>query len=195
MDNMFKDLIDVRASYSPVHIVKTLFLLSEKPMGRFQLMKEMEMGEATIKTLVKRLKMNKLIKPSTKGHVLTEKGNELLKKILMKISKPIEIDTSECTIGKYNTAILVKGSSKKVKFGIEQRDEAIKIGADGATTLVCNNNRLIFPGCNRKITGLEKILRNHFKVENGDVIIIGSGSTKKISEEASIKVALSLWQH
>lgn len=195
MVNMFKGLIDVRASYSSVHIVKILFLLSEKPMGRFQLMKEMEMGEATIKTLVKRLKMNKLIKPSTKGHVLTEKGNELLKKILMKISKPIEIDTSECTIGKYNTAILVKDSSKKVKFGIEQRDEAIKIGADGATTLVCNNNRLIFPGCNRKITELEKTLRNHFKVENGDVIIIGSGSTKKISEEASIKVALSLWQH
>ncbi|MCX6821578.1 MAG: DUF4443 domain-containing protein [Candidatus Aenigmarchaeota archaeon] len=193
MDNMFKDLIDVRASYSPVHIVKILFLLSEKPMGRFQLMKEMEMGEATIKTLIKRLKKNKLIKSSTKGNVLTEKGNELLKKILMKVSKPIKIDTSDYTVGKYNTAILVKNSSKKVKFGIEQRDEAIKIGADGATTLICKNNELIFPGCNRKITGLEETLRQNFKIENGDVIVIGSGPTKKISEEASIKVALSFW--
>jgi len=193
MDNMFKGLIDVRASYSPVHIVKILFLLSEKPMGRFQLMKEMEMGEATIKTLIKRLKKNKLIKSSTKGNVLTEKGNELLKKILMKVSKPIKIDTSDYTVGKYNTAILVKNSSEKVKFGVEQRDEAIKIGADGATTLIYSNNKLIFPGCNRKITELEKTLRQNFKIENGDVIVIGSGPTKKISEEASIKVALSFW--
>jgi predicted transcriptional regulator len=193
MINQFKDLIDVRASYSSVHIVKILFLLSEKPMGRFQLMKEMEMGEATIKTLVKRLKENKLIESSTKGNVLTKKGNELLKKILMKISRPIKIDMSEYTVGNYNTAILVKNSSKKVKFGIEQRDEAIKIGADGATTLICSGNRLIFPGCNRKITELEKTLCEHFNIENGDVIIIGSGPTKKISEEASIKVALSFW--
>jgi predicted transcriptional regulator len=193
MDNMFKDLIDVRASYSPVHIVKILFLLSEKPMGRFQLMKEMEMGEATIKTLIKRLKKNKLIKSSTKGNVLAETGNELLKKILMKISKPVKIDTGDYTVGKYNTAILIKKSSKKVKFGVEQRDEAIKIGADGATTLIYNNNKLMFPGCNRKITGLEKTLRQNFKIENEDVIVIGSGPTKKISEEASIKVALSFW--
>jgi hypothetical protein len=124
---------------------------------------------------------------------LTKKGNELLKKILTKISKPIKIDMKEYTVGKYNAAILVKNSSKKVKFGIEQRDEAIKIGADGATTLVCSNNRLLFPGCNRKITELEKTLRKYFKIENGDVIVIGSGPTKKISEEASIKVALSLW--
>jgi predicted transcriptional regulator len=193
MVNLFKDLIDVRASYSPVHVVKILFLLSEKPMGRFQLMKEMEMKEATIKTLVKRLKNNKLIESSTKGNILTKKGNELLKKTLMKISKPIEIDISDYTVGKYNTAILVKNSSKEVKFGVEQRDEAIKIGADGATTLICSNGKLIFPGCNRNITELEKTLRKYFKIENEDVIVISSGSTKKISEEAAIKVALSFW--
>jgi len=194
MVNLFKDLIDVRASYSPVHVVKILFLLSEKPMGRFQLMKEMGMKEATIKTLVKRLKNNKLIESSTKGNLLTKKGNELLKKTLMKISKPIEIDISDYTVGKYNTAILVKNSSKKVKFGVEQRDEAIKIGADGATTLICSNGKLIFPGCNRNITELEKILRRYFNIENEDVIVISSGSTKKISEEASIMIALSLIQ-
>jgi len=193
MVNLFKDLIDVRASYSPVHVVKILFLLSEKPMGRFQLMKEMGMKEATIKTLVKRLKNNKLIESSTKGNILTKKGNELLKKTLMKISKPIEVDISDYTVGKYNTAILVKNSSKEVKFGVEQRDEAIKIGADGATTLICSNGKLIFPGCNRNITELEKTLRKYFKIENEDVIVISSGFTKKISEEAAIKVALSFW--
>lgn len=193
MNNLFKDLIDIRASYSSVHIVKTLFLLSEKPMGRFQLMRETGVGEAPIKTLIKRLKKNKLLESSTKGNVLTKRGDELLKEILTKISKPIKIDITDYSVGKYNTAILVKNSSKKVRFGVEQRDEAIKIGADGATTLIYSDNRLVFPGCDKKITELEKTLRKHFNVENGDVIVIGSGSTKKISEEASIKVALSFW--
>ena len=66
------------------------------------------------------------------------------------------------------------------------------IGADGATTLVCKSGRLIFPGCDRKIFDLDKILHKNFKIKNGDVIIIGSGSTKKKAEEASIISALSL---
>jgi len=189
---MFKGLIDIRASYSIAHIVKVLFLLSEKRMGRHQLMKEMGLGEATIKTLIKRLKKNNLIKKTTKGNVLTKKGSLLVNKILKNISKPVKITIKEYTVGKYNFAVLVKKVSCKVRSGIEQRDEAIKIGADGSTTLVCKNDRLIFPGCERKIVDLEKILRKHFKIEDEDVIVIGSASTKKKAEEASIIAALSL---
>jgi predicted transcriptional regulator len=188
----FNDLIDSRASYSSAHVVKVLFLLSERPMGRHKLMKEMSLGEATIKTLIKRLNKNNLIKNTTKGNVLTKKGNSFLDQILKKMSKPMEINIEKYTVGKYNFAILVKRASTKVKSGIEQRDEAIKIGADGATTLVCKNHKLIFPGCYRKATDLEKILLKHFDIKNGDVIVIGSASTKKKAYEASIIAALSL---
>jgi len=189
---IFKGLIDVRASYSIVDIIKVLFLLSEKSMGRHQLMKEMELGESQVKTLIKRLKKNNLIKKTTKGSVLTKKGTLLMNEILKNISKPVEIGTGKHTVGKYNFAVLIKNASSKVRSGIEQRDEAIKIGAEGATTLVCKNDRLIFPGFDRKIIDLEKILRKHFRIENRDVIVIGSASTKKKAEEASIIAALSL---
>jgi len=188
----FKNLIDVRASYSIVDIVKVLFLLSEKPIGRHQLMKEMGLGEAPTKTLIKRLKKNNLIKRTTRGSVLTKKGTLLVSKILNNISKPVEIRVDEYTVGKHNFAVLVKKASSKIKSGIEQRDEAIKIGADGATTLVCKNDKLTFPGCDRKVIDLEKVLRKNFKIENKDVIVIGSGPTRKKAEEASIIVALSL---
>ncbi|MDI6826554.1 MAG: DUF4443 domain-containing protein [Candidatus Aenigmarchaeota archaeon] len=192
MINIFKGLIDVRASYSSVDIVKILFLLPEKPMGRLRLMKELGLGEATTKTLIKRLKDSRLIKSSTKGNLLTKRGNALVKKILEKISRPIEITANEYSVGKYSTAILVKNSSKKIKFGVEQRDEAIKIGASGATTLICENGRLIFPGCNKDIGDLEQVLREKFRIKDGDVIIIGSASDRKKSDDASIAVALSL---
>jgi len=193
---MLKNLIDVRASYSIAHIVKVLFLLSENPMGRNQLIKEIGLGEATIKTLIKRLKKNDLVKKTTKGSILTKKGTLLVGKILKNISRPVEIGilTKEYTVGKYNFALLIKNASNKIKSGIEQRDEAIKIGADGATTLVCKNDKLVFPGCNKKIVVLERVLRKIFKIENEDVIIIGSDSTKKKAEEASLVAALSLWQ-
>ena len=190
----FKDLIDIRASYSITHVVKVLFLFSERPMGRHQLMKEMELGEATIKTLIRRLKKNNLIKKTTKGNVLTKKGDLFVNKILKNISRPMEISAKKYTVGKFNYAVLVKKASNKVRSGIEQRDEAIKIGADGATTLLCKNNRLIFPGCSKKIIDLERTLRENFNIENKDVIVIGSSSTRKKAEEAAIIVALSLTQ-
>ena len=189
---MFKELIDSRASYSTAHVVKVLFLLSERPMGRHRLIKETRLGEATIKTLIKRLKKNKLIKKTTKGNVLTKQGTLFMKKIIKNISMPVEIVIKKYTVGKYNFAVLAKKASSKVKSGIEQRDEAIKIGAEGATTLICKNGRLIFPGSNRKIVDLERILRQHFKIENGDVVVIGSASSKKKAEEASIIAGLSL---
>ena len=43
-----------------------------------------------------------------------------------------------------------------------------------------------------KVNDLEKVLLKNFKIENEDVIIIGSGSTKEKAEEASIIAALSL---
>ena len=189
---MFKDLIDVRASYSTVDIIKVLFLLSEKPMGRNQLMKGVKLGEAPIKTLTKRLKKNNLIKKTTKGSILTKKGTLLVGKILKNISKPVEIGPNKDTVGKYNFAVLIKKASSRVRSGVEQRDEAIKIGADGATTLICKNERLTFPSFDRKVIGLEKILRQYFRIENEDVIVIGSASTKKKAEEAAIIAALSL---
>ena len=86
---MFKKLIDSRASYSSAHVVKVLFLLSERPMGRHRLIKETRLGEATVKTLIKRLIKNKLIKKTTKGNVLTKKGILFVKKIIKNMIPPI----------------------------------------------------------------------------------------------------------
>ena len=185
-------LIDKRASYSPAHVLKLLFLISERPMGRNSLARKMKLGEASIKTLLKRLKEIEFIESTTKGNLLNEKGRNFLEEILKRMSKPVELNFKEYTTGKYNSAILVKNSAKKVKLGIEQRDEAIKVGGEGATTLIYKNGKLKFPGFKEDVSDLRNELEKIFVLEDDDVIIIGSASTPEKAEEATLMAALSL---
>jgi predicted transcriptional regulator len=185
-------MIDKRASYSIANIIKTLFLIHDKPIGRIELIKELNLNEAPIKTLLKNLQKNDLIKPSTKGNVLTVKGKKFVKKLMEKLSAPVDTGYTDYTVGKYNSAILVKDTVKKVKLGVEQRDEALKIGALGATTLVKKSGKLIFPGTNENASNFEDILKKHFSIKNGDVIIVCSASDYKKAEEGAIIAALSL---
>jgi hypothetical protein len=182
-------------SFEPAHIFKVLQVMHvNEKASRSLLMKEIGLGEGSIKTLVKHLKMKNLIETSNAGMWLTGKGKALFSKVNEAI--PAETDIPECsiTIGRFNHAILVKGLAKDVGSGIEQRDAAIKIGALGATTLVFRDNNLFTsdksydkPIKDKKLT-LEVIEK--LQPKDGDVIIIASGKNKKIADLAAKRAAL-----
>lgn len=182
-------------SFDLVHVFKTMQMMSQnKKISRTVMMQELELGEGSIKTLVKHLKMHDLVENSNAGMWLTNKGDSLYSKLHAII--PRETDIAKCSIalGKFNHAVLLKNMAYNIKSGIEQRDAAIKAGAVGATTLICKNERLVLPG-----TG-EDLMRNDQKIhllimeklapEQNDVIIIGSSQNKKIAEMAAKSAAL-----
>jgi predicted methyltransferase len=182
-------------SFDLVHVFKTMQMMSDnKRISRSLMMQELGLGEGSIKTLVKHLKMYGLVENSNAGMWLTSKGDTLYTKL--RISIPREMDIAKCSValGKFNHAVLLKDMSHNIKSGIEQRDAAIKTGAVGATTLLCKNERLVLPG-----TG-EDLMRNDQKIhslimeklspEQNDVIIIGSSQNKKIAEMAAKSAAL-----
>jgi predicted transcriptional regulator len=182
-------------SFDLVHVFKTMQMMSDnKKISRSRMMQELELGEGSIKTLVKHLKMHGLVENSNAGMWLTNKGETLYAKL--HVSIPREMDIAKCSValGKFNHAVLLKNMAYTIKSGIEQRDAAIKAGAVGATTLLCKNERLVLPG-----TG-EDLMRNDQKIhslimeklspEQNDVIIIGSSQSKKISEMAAKSAAL-----
>ncbi len=182
-------LIDVRASYSLYHLVKTMFLLSERPQGRGHLVKELGLGEASVKTLMKKIQQAKIANASTKGLVLAKSGRKLLASF--NFSKPVFLDAGELTVGEKDCAIVVRNAANKIKSGLEQRDAAIKAGADGATVLVCRNGRLEMPLVKRGVAKAEKELREHFAIENGDVILIGTAGNKNKAEEGAFAAVFS----
>ncbi len=182
-------------SFEPAHVFKVLQVIhANTKASRSLLIDELGLGEGSIKTLVKHMKMNDLIATSKAGMTLTSKGNALYSKLNEII--PIETDIKECSIaiGKCNHAILVKELADDVGSGIEQRDAAIKIGARGATTLIFRDNKLFtsdksydIPIKDQKMT-IEVIEK--LRPENGDVVIVASADNRKTADLAAKRAAL-----
>ena len=84
-----------------------------------------------------------------------------------------------------------------MKSGIQLRDEAIKVGADGATTIIFEKNMLFIPPKpieDLRVTNKEiyNTLISNFSLQEGDVLIVGTASDRKKAMEATIASALTL---
>ena len=112
------------------------------------------------------------------------------------ISRPKKINAKNLTVGKHDVAIQVKKVADKIKSGLEQRDVAIKVGAEGATTLIFKNNKLLLPHEDSDIKInfplVAKQIFKNFTLRENDVIIIGSASTLKKAEDGARAAACTL---
>ena len=69
----------------------------------------------------------------------------------------------------------------------------IRAGAVGATTLVVKESRIVFPGDEEyPDQSLVAPLKNYFRMDDGDVIIIGSAFNYDAAEKGAVTAALSL---
>ena len=183
-------------SFDLVHVFKTLQLLNKHgKISRTILVHELSLGEGSIKTLVKHLKMNGLVETSKGGMLLSEKGLKLYSKLSEVISSEMNIPQCSFSIGKYNHVVLLKNLVSKIVQGIEQRDAAIKMGANGATTLLFEGDKFLIPGKNwdfvKTDVSIQRSMIEKLRPENGDVIIIGSADNKRIAEFAAKNAALT----
>ena len=157
-------------------------------------MDELDLGEGSIKTLVKHMKMNGLIKNSNAGMWLTNKGKTMFSKLQSAIPTEMNIQKCSIAIGRFNHAILVKGLADNIRSGIEQRDTAIKIGAVGATTLIFRDGRFLMPEKNqnplKKDPQVHISMINKLKPSENDIVIIGSAADRKTAEMAAKSAAL-----
>jgi hypothetical protein len=185
-------------SFELVHIFKVFQLLDKNDhVSRTLLCQELALGEGSIRTLVKHLKMQNLIKSTNGGTRLTQKGKALSSELFQSI--PSEANMPKCSIalGKFNYVVLLKNYSFAIRSGIEQRDAAIKMGALGATTLLYKEHKFVMPGAYNNKDSLQKesyianLLIDKLKPEDNDVIIIGSDNKNlRIAEFGAKNAAL-----
>ncbi len=180
--------IDKRASYTDAHIAKALILL-EKPTGREMLMKRLNLNEASARTLLRNLEKMNYVRPSSSGHVLTQKGMNFLAYIKSNVEGPKNVGKTDLSISNSTVAYLVRKKAGKIRIGIEQRDQAIRFGADGLTTIIYNKDFFI-PG----MTGwkIPSTVRSMFSVSNNDVILMASAPSEIIADLAALNSALIL---
>ncbi len=225
LDVLF-DSQTIKPNFQYVHVFLSILLYGENPegLGRYRLESELLIGSGTAKSLVKRLKENgnyirifeqvrrEKKELRRKGHVLTEKGLLLLTKIKKNIPilketqtdflKEIIIDSSE----NFSFFCLIKNAGEHLVDGIAQRDAAIMIGGSGATCLLYDGIKIIFPeyyelteinetiSINQEIQTYfkTKIFNSNVILEKGDVIIIALGNELKKARLAALNAALSL---
>jgi hypothetical protein len=190
-------------SFDVVHVFAGLQIIEKNNniTSRNALCAGLVLGEGTVKTLVKHLKMQGLIETSNRGTRLTAKGKSICEGLLSAI--PAEMSLPKCSIAlsKFNYAVLVRDFGFAVGLGIEQRDAAIKMGATGATTLLFKDNKFVMPANSddplKKEQEIRRMLIEKLNPKEGDVIIIGSANDNEKTAELGAKNAalLTIFSH
>ena len=180
-------------AYTEAHALMLLETIgSGRRIGRQQLSRELELGEGTIRTLVRRMKAIGLVETSRAGMSLTGDGMTFLE-TLGDLTWGCDLTAIPITVGSLNHAVLVRGAAPKVKCGLEQRDIAIIAGASGATTLVLDDQGLRMPGMETPIVeSVHSLIIGKLGPRPGDVIIIGSSDDQILAEIAAKSAALKL---
>lgn len=173
------------------HVWKALKVIHRnESLGRKQISQKLDIGEGSTRTVLNRLKKKELIKSTPKGHSLTEKG---LKEIEKRSEKFFCFDAGGLTVGEKDVAVLVKEAADKINQGVEQRDEAIKAGADGATVLVFKDGRFKTSKVEMNVPSrLREELLEAFEPKEGDAIIIGTAGEETDAELGALAAADSI---
>ena len=183
-------------------IAAALKTIEESPMGRYQLSKRLRLPEGTIRGLLDRLNQKHWIEVSKTGCSLTEEGRKTLEEYLkengiIRLTTLNKSKIKNLAPGEEIITILIRRSEEEPN-GIKQRDEAIRIGAKGATTLLVEDGTIKFPKTRESITKYypqeDAYLREILKPKNRQIIILCWADEKSIAIKGAIKAAKTLTQ-
>ena len=159
----------------------------ENPVSRIELSKILGLGEGTIRSILNILKKNNLLESNNKGHYLSEKGRNIIKKIKDNINLK-EITLNDHYPNKKKIALHLKSPDKLIKSYI-LRDEAMKNGADGA--LVFNFDKkleLYGSDYDRDFSDMEGML----DLGKDDLVIVAYADSYRLAEHGALAAAIEL---
>ncbi|MDH2904833.1 MAG: hypothetical protein PXX82_00555 [Methanomassiliicoccales archaeon] len=178
--------------FGPFHYFKALTLIDKAGRtGRAKLASEIGIGEGSIRTLLDDLETNSLIARNNSGNVVTSEGKRVISSLRIAI---MGIQNCSLSLSGHSSVAVVKSASKRVTNGIMQRDEAVRNGGVGATTLIVRKKGLYIPPEMKHVNDreLENAVFGEMHASEGDVVIVGSGSTAISSEIAVFSASLTL---
>jgi len=194
---LYQPLRGIKPSFRAYHVFLALTSLRrEGPLGRITLSRKLELGEAAVKTLVRRLRDSGLATVDrVAGVLLTEKGveaAELLESLMIYLG-PLELGP---ICGGCRTYGLVLKGFRKVLEDVgylKLRDLVVREGADGALIVYCGD-RPVMPvsGGFEEVAGtLSEVAQR--SCSSGDILVISiCCSNSSECSRAPIEAALDL---
>ncbi len=183
-------------SFTELHLAKAIEIIGRERIGRIGLSERLGLGEGTTRTLIDRFLEARLVKISKRGCELTDRGLSIMKHLDSKLGAKASVPKSPVTVGPHDFGILVRKAANKVSSGIEQRDAAVRVGANGAVTFLFKDDQLLMPSAEdsktrRSPDALGQIVRS-FRPEENDVIVIAGGNTERLAEDGAWAAAWTL---
>jgi hypothetical protein len=137
------------------------------------------------------------VKTFASGCTLLARGQKFHSAIEMAIPRIIPILHTRLTVGSVQSAALVRGVASVVTDGIAQRDAAVSVGADGATTLVVLESKIKVPRGSQDCEAdypdkIWTFLRKELRPENNDVMILCGARVSSSSKIGALNAALTL---
>ncbi len=168
------------------------YLSKGRKAGRGKIAKYLGIGEGSVRNLLDILASHELIGVRQSGVTIEKSGKELLLALGI---ESIDLTIPAYVLGKCQQAVIVRDASERVFNGIEQRNAGIRAGGDGCTTWVMEKGRIIMlPNwdMDEHEPQFASMIRRRADMRDGDVLIIGGGSTRHSAMMAAGEAALQL---
>jgi hypothetical protein len=182
-------------SFSEVHLVKALLALKEGKTGRKRLASLLGVGEGSVRTIIKKLSAEKLIASKPRGHELSSKGRQVVNGYLSRFSLPVGIGL-DIAPGRKCCLVVVKGASERITNGLEEREVAVKSGAEGAILLKHSGGSITFP-CGDILLDdypMTKDFVMNAGTSEGDLVVVGFAGSFEKAADGAMAIVLSLVQ-
>ena len=179
--------------FTDANVYYALYVLSDgKRIGRKKLAEEAGVGEGSMRRILDKFREWNFVQIKQTGISITKAGLVFLDQIPVRL---IDVDLQGSVVGDFTQGVIVYGASSKIVNGMQQRDAGIKAGAEGCTTIVIRDGKLMIPpdwNIDEQTPELAYKIRKDTGITADDVIIVGGGSSKIAAVEAVLNAAFEL---
>ena len=179
--------------FTDANVYYALYILSDgKRIGRKKLAEEAGVGEGSMRRILDKFREWNFVQIKQTGISITKAGLVFLDQIPVRL---IDVDLQGSVVGDFTQGVIVYGASSKIVNGMQQRDAGIKAGAEGCTTIVIRDGKLMIPpdwNMDEQTPELAYKIRKDTGITADDVIIVGGGISKIAAVEAVLNAAFEL---
>lgn len=180
----------------PVIYLRALFALNRESMiSRSALGARLGVGEGTARTIIRRLAQRGLVNVIRSGCHLSDRGREFLRKLSELMTEPRLIGLEEVWRYEYSVGVVVRRASGHVGRGLDERDAAIRHGAEAAMVLSYVSGRVMMPevsDVSEEHPEFARKLLNELGPGEGDVMLIAGARGFHAAESGALGSAVYL---
>jgi len=185
-------------SFNIQHLIYAILILGSKDsVGRKRLAELLGLGEGSVRTVLQKLRRAGLVVTSRGGCRLTDQGRSLFTTVSSSIPVLAQLDLKIPWKSLYNVGVVIRGAAGRVGSGLEQRDTAVRSGAESALVLVSKDGRLIMPqvsDLSAEQPSFAASLQDALRPRDGDVLIITGARDPYAARYAALAAAYTiLW--